>query len=428
MADVFAGGTIVARGEGIEGIADAIHIIEEFTDLASPRFCAGERVVGDEIQAMRDVALQMDGKRFVTGAIVGAEDGDAGKIITPVAVHAGFESVVRAQNPVCAEGVLNTGGNVQCVGSMVIRIDQRGRAGSISDVEIVDGVEGLDPAVLREVVEKETDTAAQDRVSGRAGCVSDAEPRCEGFAVVVRNAGDNTVAGEGGIHALVVAGSDEEAKGAVVAQAVVDCQMRGDAPGVLGVNSKPLHILREAAIAGRDRRSAGETEIKEGGIGDVEAGIVRISQNGFGGGDEGAAENRLVNEVDTKARSVPAGSVTHVVAELIFFLIAQDGKSGDGSDELIVAEGFEAGNGAARGSKWEIEREAEIRIASGSEVQAAGVENERAEPVGIKRVLVAHNQVEVIAVRSRSGGGERGLLHQGVARDVTIRRSPEKPA
>src|SRR5712692_4499156 len=313
---------------------------------------------------------------------------------------------------------------------MVIRIDQRGRAGSISDVEIVDGVEGLDPAVLREVVEKETDTAAQDRVSGRAGCVSDAEPWSEGFAVVVRDAGDNTVAGEGGIHVLVMAGSDEEAKGAVVAQAVVDCQMRGDAPGILDVNSEPLHVLREAAIAGRsggachagrDRRSAGGAEIKDGGIGGVETGIVRVGQNGFGSGGEGAAENWLVNEVDTKARGVPAGTVIHIVAELIFFLVAQDGKSGDGSDELIVAEGFQAGDRAARGSEREIEGEAEIRIASCGEVQAAGVEDERAEPVVIERILVAHNQAEIIAVRSRAGGEKRGLLHHGVPRDVTVR-------
>src|SRR6266478_2119511 len=123
MADVFAGGTIVARGEGVEGITDAIHIIEEFTDLASPRFCAGERVVGDEIQAMRDVALKMHGKGFVTGAIVGAKYGDAGKIITPVAVHASFKSVIGAQNPIGVESMLNAAGGVQRVGGVVIRID-----------------------------------------------------------------------------------------------------------------------------------------------------------------------------------------------------------------------------------------------------------------------------------------------------------------
>src|SRR6266478_7116680 len=108
MADVFAGGTIVARGEGVEGITDAIHIIEEFTDLASPRFCAGERVVGDEIQSMRDVALKMHGKGFVTGAIVGAKYGDIWKIITAVAVHASFKSVIGAQNPIFVDNTVDT--------------------------------------------------------------------------------------------------------------------------------------------------------------------------------------------------------------------------------------------------------------------------------------------------------------------------------
>jgi hypothetical protein len=68
-----------------------------------------------------------------------------------------------------------------------------------------------------------------------------------------------------------------------------------------------------------------------------------------------------------------------------------------------------------------------MRIARGSEVQAAGVEDEGANPVGIKCVLLADNQVEVIVVRRGAGGGKRGLLHHGVARDVTVRRGPEKP-
>ncbi len=42
--------------------------------------------------------------------------------------------------------------------------------------------------------------------------------------------------------------------------------------------------------------------------------------------------------------------------------------------------------------------------------------------------MVAENEVEIIAVRGRSGGGKRGLLHHGVACDVTVRGSAEKPA
>ena len=107
LPDVFAGGTIISRGEGVEGITDAIHIIEELSNLASPGFCASERVVRDKIQAVGYVALKMQRKSFVAGTIVGAEHGDVWKIVAPVAVHAGLESVVRAQNPVGVEGVLN---------------------------------------------------------------------------------------------------------------------------------------------------------------------------------------------------------------------------------------------------------------------------------------------------------------------------------
>ena len=52
-----------------------------------------------------------------------------------------------------------------------------------------------------------------------------------------------------------------------------------------------------------------------------------------------------MDEVHAETRRVAAGDVGHVVAELVFFLIAQDGKGGDGRDKLVVAEGLESGNG-----------------------------------------------------------------------------------
>ena len=63
-----------------------------------------------------------------------------------------------------------------------------------------------------------------------------------------------------------------------------------------------------------------------------------------------AAQHRFVDEIDAESRGVAAGGVRDVVAELIFFLVAQHGKRGDGRDELIVAESFEAGNRAAKSS------------------------------------------------------------------------------
>src|SRR5216684_2190779 len=178
--------------------------------------------------------------------------------------------------------------------------------------------------------------------------------------------------------------------------------MRSDAPGVLGVDSQTLHVLREAAIAApsggashtdRDGRSASGTEIKLRWVGGVKAGIVRIGQNGLGGGGEGAAENRFVNKIDAKPQSVRTSQVAHVVAKLIFFLVAQDRKRGDGSDKLIVAEGFAARDGAARGSKRKIKREAEIRVARGCKMQSAGVQYERTDPVRVESVLLSHNHV-----------------------------------
>src|SRR6267378_2626762 len=363
MADVFTGWAIVAWSEGVKGIANAVDIVEELAKLASPRFCAGEGVVGDETKAPRYVALEMQREGVVTGAIVGAEDGYVGKTVAAVAVHAGLEGVVRAQNPIGIEGVLNAGSGMQRVRSVVMRIDQRGRAGSILDVEIVDGVEGLDPAVLRKVVEIQTNAAAQNRVAGGAEAISDAEARREGFAVVVRDSGDNTVAGEGGIEALVVAGSDEEAKGSVVAQAVVDCQIPSEAPGILSVKSQALDVLREAAIATRSKRGEGTWGIRrlvcrivgiaghDGGklalmIGQIEARILRRRVDILGGGGQGTAENRFVNKVEAKARRVSSADVTDVIAKLIFFLVAQNRKGGNRCEELIVAESLYAGDGA----------------------------------------------------------------------------------
>ena len=160
-----------------------------------------------------------------------------------------------------------------------------------------------------------------------------------------------------------MAGSYEKTEGGVVAQAVVDGQMRGGAPGVLGVNSQALHVLRKAAIAGGSKGGEGTRGIRrlvrgivriaghDGRklalmIGQIEAWILRRRVDILGSGGQGAAKNRLVNKVDAKARCMPAVDVTDVIAELIFFLIAQNGKSGNRSEKLIVAESLYGGDGA----------------------------------------------------------------------------------
>src|SRR5207245_1650338 len=123
MAHVFSRRTIVARCEGVERITNSVHVVEKLTDLATPCLRARESVVRHQIQAVRNIALKMQRQGVVTGAIVGAKNRNVGKIVSAIAVHSRLESVVRAKDPIGAEGVLSARGSVQRVGRVVIRIN-----------------------------------------------------------------------------------------------------------------------------------------------------------------------------------------------------------------------------------------------------------------------------------------------------------------
>ena len=49
-----------------------------------------------------------------------------------------------------------------------------------------------------------------------------------------------------------------------------------------------------------------------------------------------------MDEIEAVSECVRATRMRNVVAKLIFLLVALDGKRGDGGDELIVAERFQA--------------------------------------------------------------------------------------
>ena len=66
VADIFSRWSVISRSERIEGIAYAVDVVEKLADLATPGFCAGERVVRHKIQAPGRVPLQMQCKRLVT--------------------------------------------------------------------------------------------------------------------------------------------------------------------------------------------------------------------------------------------------------------------------------------------------------------------------------------------------------------------------
>src|SRR5579859_95741 len=190
----------------------------------------------------------MKHERFVAGAVVRAEDGDVGVIVAAVAVHAGLERVVGAQSPIGIKSVLDAGGGVQRVRSVIVRIDKGRRAGAIGEIAGIDGGERFHPAVLREVCKVESRAAAQNGFSGVAQRVGHTKPWCKSLAVIVRYAGDDPVAGERGIDGLIVAGSNEESVSGVVTQAVIDGELFRGVPRVLRVESEPLYVLREAAV------------------------------------------------------------------------------------------------------------------------------------------------------------------------------------
>src|SRR5580658_11081724 len=165
--------------------------------------------------------------------------------------------------------MLDAGGGMQRVGSLVRRINQRsgatvGRAGKTSWVtwmgtnsrRLVHGLERSYPTVLRKVVIKAAEARAQHRFSGFAQRVGDAQPRRERQPVIV---GCSPILEEGnlqraqrqerGVIQLGLAGRGEESEAGVVAKAVVDSEAGCHAPGILCIESQPLHVLREAAVA-----------------------------------------------------------------------------------------------------------------------------------------------------------------------------------
>jgi len=261
---------------------------------------------------------------------------------------------------------------------------------------LIDGGEGVNPAVLREVVVIEADAGAEDGVLRSAGSIGETEARCDGFAIVVRNAADERDAecverGEGGILRLVAARSDEEAKGSVVAEACVDREGGRDVPRVFGVEAEATERLCKGAIAGGSVgasciwKSGGGAIVVGGelrGISQIERGIFGELDEMFSGGSESAAKNRFVDEIYAEAKDVPAGSVRDIVAELIFLLIACDGESSDDGGELIVAEGFESGSGVKICAERKGEGESEIGVAILDVMEIAGFESERARPSG----------------------------------------------
>src|SRR6266478_2367970 len=91
--------------------------------------------------------------------------------------------------------------------------------------------------------------------------VGDAKAGRERSAVIVGNAGHNSVASESGIQALVMAGSREKTERCVVAQAGVQRKRGFDAPGIFGVEAEAADALRKGAVSGAGGINGGTVRI-----------------------------------------------------------------------------------------------------------------------------------------------------------------------
>ena len=113
-----------------------------------------------------------------------------------------------------------------------------------------------------------------------------------------------------------------------------------------------------------------------------------------------------------------SGRVRDVVADLIFFLISQDGKRRDGRDELVVAKRLETGNGLRRRADRKGQCEPEVGVARRCEMQIAHAQGERSQPSGAEDVLLAKHRVEIVVMRGGAGGWKRSLLYKRVVGDI----------
>ena len=303
--------------------------------------------------------------------------------------------------PAVSEIVFVSSAGLQGVRRAVVGIDERalaavssaGKARRIYGIEgeagrdgLIDGGEGVNPTILREVVVIEAGTGAKNRVLRGARSIGETEARGEGFAVVVWNAVDQRNVErieslEGGILRLIAARSDEEAEGGVVTKAGIEGERWRDAPGIFGVEAEAAERLGEGAVAGigvvaggigKSGGSAIEVGGELRGIVEIEGWILGELDEMFGGGSQCAAQDRFVNEIYAEANGVAAGSVRNIIAELIFLLIACDGECGDDSGELVVAKSFESGSGVKICAERKCESQAKIGVAILDVVKIAG--------------------------------------------------------
>src|SRR5258708_8722592 len=138
MTNVFTGGAVLTRAEGVERIGNAVDVIEECADDRAPRGGVRENVVGGEFETLRETVLQLHRETVVAGAIVGAEErniwrgswqrktGDefvAAILMDALLVFVG-EAEAPVLSPAVGEVVFEGGAGLERVRGAVIGIDE----------------------------------------------------------------------------------------------------------------------------------------------------------------------------------------------------------------------------------------------------------------------------------------------------------------
>src|ERR1019366_6443119 len=162
-------------------------------------------------------------------------------------------------------------------------------------------------------------------------------------------------------------------------------------------------------------------------ISQVESRVLGENVKGFSLTREGTAQHWLMDEVNAEFGSVPADRAAHIVAELVFLLVANDGERGNRGDELVVAVGFEAGDGLGGGAERKCQRKAEVPITCRGAMQVTDARSEVAHPRRAEGKGIADDAILIIGVRRSAGGRQGRLLYQGVGGGGVVEGVTDEP-
>src|SRR5258708_26782938 len=124
---------------------------------------------------------------------------------------------------------------------------------------------------------------------------------------------------------VAATGGEEESECSWISEAVVDGDVAREPPGILGIEGEPLDVLREAAVGCGSGAGSRDQIGREhcGRLIDVVGRVIRERVESLLIAGKCAAEDWLVNEINSKFDGVVSGCVAHVVTDLILLLIAE---------------------------------------------------------------------------------------------------------